>query len=118
MKPTLAVLIMINNYFHDLATAMLAASGFAMLGIRNLLEEQPDKTISRKMYRQMSILAVISLLWTLLGGIPRTIYFKRLEWWDAAGKGIIPALIVKHILMVAVVFQGVNSWRRLRDDLR
>jgi hypothetical protein len=30
MSPSLGVLIMMNNYFHDVATALLAASGFVL----------------------------------------------------------------------------------------
>ena len=42
MSPTTALLIMLNNYFHDVATALLMAGGIAMWIIASRLGDKPS----------------------------------------------------------------------------
>ena len=50
-----------------------------------------------------------------MGGVPRTIYYTRFEWANAAGKGQVTALIIKHVVMAVLVVVGIVCWRRLRQ---
>lgn len=121
MDQWLPVIIMMNNYFHDVATALLAASALVMFFIlRAISGENLDQSkidFIKKIYHTITRVAVFSLIWVLVGGIPRTIFFKRYEWWDAAGKGIIPALLVKHLLMFALVLAGFFLWSQVRRKI-
>ncbi len=118
MNQWLPIVIMMNNYFHDVATALLAASALVMVFIlRSVSEEKLDQSkldFIRRIYSSVTRVAVFSLIWILIGGVPRTIFFKRYEWWDAAGKGIVTALVIKHILMFFLVGIGFFLWLKIK----
>ena len=65
----------------------------------------------------MSKLARFSLAWIVLGGIPRTIWYGDFEWANAAGRGQVAALIVKHVVALAFVIAGIVFWRRLKRQV-
>jgi hypothetical protein len=121
MSPALGVIIMMNNYFHDVATALLLASGIAIWVIMRSLgdcREEPVINYFLSIYRGMTRLAGFSLIWIIIGGIPRTIFYKELEWASAAGKSQIPALIVKHMLAFTFVGAGIYLWLRLSKKVK
>lgn len=112
----LPVVITLNNYLHDLATALLAASAVMMLGLLGALGPRPSADVSAfvlRVYPKLTLLAKVSLVWILVGGVPRALYFSRVEWLAAWGNGIVTALAVKHVLMASVVIAGALGWRRL-----
>ena len=113
ITPTIGVVILINNYFHDISTAMLASSGAALWFIINKYEhhENPHtKEYFLEIYDSMSRVAKYSLLWLLIGGVPRTLAYRDFEWSNAVDHKQIPALIVKHILEFTLVASGVYLW--------
>ncbi|HEX3032924.1 MAG TPA: hypothetical protein VHS59_11945 [Bacillota bacterium] len=115
------ILIIINNYFHDVATALLAGSGLLIFAAYRLLPENPGpetQDFFLRLYHHYTRIARVALAWIILGGIPRLIYFKKIEWTIALDNRIIPSLMVKHILLVAVVVVGLVSWRRLSRKVR
>jgi len=118
MSPAAGIALMMNNYFHDVATALLAASGFAlwvMLRRYDACGRGPDAArYFLEIHRSMSRLARFSLAWIVLGGVPRTLFYAEFEWANAAGRGQVPALIVKHVLMFAFVAGGASLWVKLR----
>lgn len=114
------ILVMMNNYFHDVATALLATSAAAAWGLRAALVRgglSPDHPAARIIYRALTRTALLALAWIVLGGIPRTIYFTRYEWWDAASKGIVGALVIKHLVMFIMVAGGAALWADIRRRL-
>ena len=122
MGPVSGVLIMMNNYFHDVATALLAASGFVVWTIvkRYDASSKTGETTEYflKIYRNTTKFAKFSLVWIVIGGIPRTIFYKEFEWANAAGKGQITALIVKHILAFAFVGLGAYLWVKINRKVK
>jgi hypothetical protein len=46
------------------------------------------------------------------------IYYKEFEWSNMAGRGQVPALIVKHILAFALVAFGAVLWVKVRRRVR
>ncbi|RJQ47617.1 MAG: hypothetical protein C4538_04930 [Nitrospiraceae bacterium] len=122
MSPELGVIIMMNNYFHDVATALLMASGFFIWIIVKKYDDTGKNPETGeyflKIYSSATKLAKFALIWIVLGGIPRTIFYKDFEWANAAGKGQIPALIVKHILAFAFVGTGVYLWHRINRRVK
>jgi hypothetical protein len=116
MSPGLGVAVMMNNYFHDVATALLLASGFALWVMLRRYEQDGGEAAGRyflAMHRSMTRLARFSLAWIVLGGIPRTIFYAEFEWANAAGRMQVTALIVKHVLAVALVATGAWLWVKL-----
>ena len=67
-----------------------------------------------ELHRAMARLARFSLAWIVLGGIPRTIWYGEFEWANAAGRGQVAALVVKHVVAFAFVAGGAVLWARLR----
>jgi hypothetical protein len=118
--PGLGVAIMMNNYFHDMATGLLVGSGFALHAILRIQSSMntPQATLFfLKTNRQMVKLFKFALWWVVLGGVPRTIFYTSFEWANAADKLQIPALAVKHVMMASVVIWGVIAWRRMQKKV-
>ncbi len=116
MSPSLGVIIMMNNYFHDVATALLLASGVVMWIVLKRLGNAPGKALTDyflSLYNSITGLAKFSLAWIVIGGVPRTIFYKDFEWANAVGKHQVAALIVKHILAFAFVGTGAYLWVKL-----
>jgi hypothetical protein len=120
ISPELGVAIMMNNYFHDMATGLLVGSGFALHAIIRIQAStnSPEATLFfLKTNRQMVKLFKFALWWVILGGIPRTIFYTSFEWANAADKLQIPALAVKHVMMFTVVVWGIVAWRRMQKTV-
>lgn len=126
ISPTLGVIIMMNNYFHDVATALLMASGWALWVIYKRYNALPDEIrltpASRRyfisLYHAMTTLAKFALLWIIVGGVPRTLFYRSFEWANAVQHVQIPALIVKHILAFAFVGTGAHIWMRISREIK
>jgi hypothetical protein len=122
LTPAAGIALMMNNYFHDVATALLASSAFALWILLRRYEaggRGPDAArYFLEIQRSMSKLARFSLAWIVLGGIPRTIWYAEFEWANAAGRGQVAALVVKHVVAAVLVVFGVAFWKRLRSRVR
>src|SRR5512144_2092775 len=117
ISPGLGVAIMMNNYFHDMATGLLVGSGFALHAIMRIQASMntPEATLFfLKTNRHMVTLFKFALWWVILGGVPRTIFYTSFEWANAADKLQVPALAIKHVLLVTAVVWGIIAWRRLK----
>lgn len=115
--PGLGVAIMMNNYFHDMATGLLVGSGFALHAILRIqaATNTPQATLFfLKTNRRMVKLFRFALWWVVLGGVPRTIFYTSFEWANAADKLQVPALAVKHVMMFTAVVWGIYAWRRMQ----
>jgi hypothetical protein len=121
MSETTGVILMMNNYFHDVATALLLASGIAIWVIYKKFgdSDKPDvREYFLKLYDSMTFLVKLSFAWIILGGIPRTYFYTEFEWSHYAGKSQIPALIVKHILAFLFVGAGAYLWINIRKKVK
>ena len=117
ISPGLGVAIMMNNYFHDVATALLASSAFVIHAIARVQAEMNNPAGTRfflQTYDRMVRFFRFALYWIILGGIPRTIFYTSFEWANAADKLQVPALMVKHVVMAVLVVWGVYAWRQLK----
>jgi len=100
---TEALFVMLNNYFHDLAVAFLFASSLMAHLVVRELQNRPSTRLVRALRR----VAWGSLAWVMLGGIVRVIFYREYEWLPKAGTAQIPALMVKHVVMVALTLWGL-----------
>jgi hypothetical protein len=118
MSPAAGVALMMNNYFHDVATALLASSAFALWAMLRRYDARPRGPDAARYFLEihgaMARLARFSLAWIVLGGIPRTLWYAEFEWANAAGRAQVTALLVKHVVAFALVAGGVLFWVRLR----
>jgi len=114
-----AILVMLNNYFHDLAVAFLWASSLLAHVVVRHWPGRPSERVGRLLQR----VAWGSLAWVIVGGAVRAWFYREYEWLPKAGTAQIPALAVKHVLLVGLTvwgLVGVVRLRRLlnRDDER
>ena len=116
-SPGLGVAVMMNNYFHDMATGLLVGSGFALhaiLRIQASMNTTQATLFFLKTNRCMVKLFKFALWWVIIGGVPRTIFYTSFEWANAADKLQVPALAVKHVMMFTAVVWGIYAWRRMQ----
>lgn len=103
-----ALAVMLNNYFHDLAVAFLFAS---TLMAHLMLRHWPEAP--RALVRSLGRVAWASLAWVLIGGAVRAWFYEEYEWLPKAGTAQVPALVVKHILLVTLTVWGLVGVVRL-----
>ncbi|PKM80124.1 MAG: hypothetical protein CVU89_15315 [Firmicutes bacterium HGW-Firmicutes-14] len=113
-------LIIINNYLHDVATAMILSLTVIMVFISSRAGDGPEERerFAAEIYSIFSKLAALSLAWVIAGGIPRAIFFNRYELIPAREKGIAGVLVFKHIILFMMVAAGLLLWRRIRNRLK
>lgn len=122
LSPLVKVLIILNNYFHDVATAMLFSSALILwlLGRSARLEGPDALRRLESAYPLLMRIAWSSLAWIVIGGIPRALFFQQVEWnlADPSNKYLFAALMVKHAFMWSAVAAGAFMWVRTRKLLR
>lgn len=120
LTPAIKVALILNNYFHDVATAVLLSSAVVMwvVGSRARVDGLDALRWFASMYPALSKLALGAIVWIIVGGIPRMIFFAQLEWDPALAGGLVPALTVKHLIFVAVIGAGAAMWLRMRSMVR
>jgi hypothetical protein len=110
-----AVLVMLNNYFHDLAVAFLWASSLLAWVVVGHWPGHPSERVVRLLGR----VAWGSLAWVLIGGAIRAYFYREYEWLPKAGTAQVPALALKHVLLFGLTAWGlvgvVRLQRRMRD---
>ena len=124
MSHGLAVFILMNNYFHDVATAMLLACGIALSALlRPLAGSEDAATLAyfSRLARGVERVAWFSVGWIIVSGIPRVLTFSTFEWPNAVEKNHETGLIVKYCIAVVMTAVGAGLWsrasRRVRERL-
>jgi hypothetical protein len=115
------IALMMNNYFHDVATGLLVASGFSLWLMANRYSDSGSRTETEyflRIYTGMSKLAKFSFWWIIIAGVPRVVFYKQFEWANALDKAQVPAIIVKHILAFAFVGGGIYLWHNLNRRVK
>ncbi len=113
-----AILLMLNNYFHDLATALFAVSALAAWSLHRALPADEALGRLRPVITGLVRLGHGALAWILLAGVVRVIYYRDYEWSEAAGRAQVPALVAKHVVLVGATAFGLAMLVALRRRLR
>jgi hypothetical protein len=107
---------MLVNYFHDLSVALLATNVIAVYYIGRFLEGRKEHgEIVPRLFRALSRVTYVALAFVLVGGVFRAVNFMEFEWNNAVGNGQVPALVVKHILLVGLTLFGLIMHRRYQE---
>lgn len=104
-----ALAVMLNNYFHDLAVAFLFASTLMAWVVLKQWPGIPSPAVVKLLQR----VAWWSLAWVMVGGWVRAWFYREYEWLEKAGTAQVPALVVKHLLLVALTILGLVGVIRL-----
>jgi putative copper export protein len=103
------IVVMIINYFHDLAVGVLAAAVLIIYLLGKYMDEHPARDeILAKVIRRFSYLSYGALAYILIGGAARAYFFMDFEWNPAVGRGQVTALIIKHIALVILTVIGIT----------
>ncbi len=116
-----AILILLNNYVHDVATGLLLLSALWIGWSASALGPQPSAALVayfRLLYRRGTSFAIGSTLVIIATGVVRTVTFMEFEWHPALGKALIPILLMKHVLIFAMLAAGIYAWLNLRKRMR
>ena len=108
------IFVMLNNLFHDLSVAMLMSIMLLIFWIDR------EKALTPGLYSKLSGLSKICWIVIILGGVIRTIAYRKYEWMEAAGEGQVAALVIKHLILVSAVVLGliiqINISRKMKKD--
>ncbi len=121
MSPGFAVFILMNNYFHDVATAMLPACAVALWIILRQFRNSRDPAVIRYFGRLSNGIRQVvrfSIAWIIIGGIPRALTFSSFEWPNAVEKHHEAGLIAKYIIAAVMTAAGGYVWLRLSKMAR
>ncbi len=112
----LAVAVLLNNYFHDLSVALFtcALAGLAALWRAAPRAGEAAKPVIAALDRAGRRIAIWSFAGILLFGAVRALAFMDYEWLPAARRGIVPALAVKHVVLVGLLGVALAAALRAR----
>lgn len=118
----LAVFIMLNNFFHDLTSALWFISALTMWALERTAFSQGGeytKALYKHVFPTLFKASVISIVSNLIFGGIRAWAYLDYEYLPAAGKGQLLALYIKHVILFGVVLAGIvietRLYRRYRE---
>ena len=110
-----AVLVMISNYFHDLSVALLASNVLVVWYLGRVLDESGARErVLPKVFARLARVTYGALGYVLVAGAVRAWFFMDFEWNPAVGRGQVPALVLKHVLLVGLTVFGMVAHDRCR----
>ena len=121
MTPSFATFILMSNYFHDVATAMLLACGVVLRVLARNRDQEGDAVLRRyadDMHRSVNRLAWFSVVWIIAGGILRFATVRSFEWWNAVQKHLETALLVKYVIATLMMIAGAVLWMKYGKNRR
>ncbi|MDH4226405.1 MAG: hypothetical protein OEV59_01430 [Deltaproteobacteria bacterium] len=117
----MGMLVMLNNYFHDFATALFVVATYGMWLIVKYADKSGCADIRRmavNFYPRMVHVAGGSFIFLMFAGVIRTFMYKQYEWNTAVEHGQVEALMVKHVLLFVLFFLGVWLWVKVHRKVR
>ncbi|MHB0972204.1 MAG: hypothetical protein ACYC7A_08935 [Thermoanaerobaculia bacterium] len=117
---TIGILLMLNNYVHDVATGLLLISALWLAWSARELGNTPSPELIdyfRRTYRRCVRFVVGSIAVIVATGIIRTLNFMSFEYRPALGSGLVQVLIMKHVLIFAMLGAGIYAWLGVRRRL-
>lgn len=113
----MAIFIMLNNFFHDFAVALLFACLLVMTFVYKATRKDGislNLDFANRLFRWLNKVIFGAWVFIIVGGVIRTLSYEQYEWMEAAGRGQVVALVTKHILLVSFVVGGTVLQLRLK----
>ena len=120
-REAVAMLVMLNGFFHDLSVAMFLCALVVLTwaAAESRKESSPGgRMCLERLERLFGRIAAWSFVFLVIFGGVRTVFFKSHEWREAAGHGQLPALVVKHVAFVALIAAGLLYRLKLQRSRR
>jgi hypothetical protein len=121
LSPSFAVFVMMNNYFHDVATAMLAACALTMrLFMARFGRESGSDAFGllRRLHLSIGRIVRFSFGWVIVSGAIRIGTFGSFEWPNAVQKGQTYGLLAKYALALFMIVFGAFLWGRVSRKMK
>lgn len=121
MSPAFAVFIMMNNYFHDVATAMLMACSVTMWAVLNQYENKKSpeaRAFLMQIHNAVSKIVNFSFIWIIISAIPRILTLSTFEWKIAINSRHTSGLTVKYVLALLMIIAGTYLWIALSAKIK
>lgn len=114
------ILIILNNFFHDLAAAMWFCGTLTLWFVyqKAVAQEGFRVEFGRSLFMHIRKITNWSLVFVVLGGVVRAINYQQYEWLPALGRGQVTLLVIKHILLTGIVLGGVVMQLHLSKKIR
>jgi len=116
LSPSFAVFVLMSNYFHDVATAMLVACSIAGLLVLPRAGEKVDSATAGfivSVWRSIRKIFVFSIIWIMAGAALRIGTLTDFEWKNFADRGHVVGLVAKYVIAVIIMIAGALFWGRL-----
>ena len=115
------ILIVLNNFIHDLSAATWFCGTLTMLfivteGSRNNRSGMQD--FVQSLFGKIKIVTHSSMAIVVLGGIVRAFAYEKYEWLPALGRGQVTLLVLKHVLLTFIVVAGIYLQIRLSRKVK
>ena len=97
----LGVLVMLNNFYHDFATAFTAIGTYVMILMVRYARERDleHKRYVSLVFGRILHLVIIVFILLLMAGIVRSFTYEWFEWSESVGSEQVILQIVKHIVL-------------------
>ncbi|MDH5415427.1 MAG: hypothetical protein OEW87_14920 [Flavobacteriaceae bacterium] len=117
----IGILVMMNNYFHDLAAGIVFVCGVTMyIMVKSATEagSKEAKELALGVYPTLVHIIGGSIIFMLFAGVIRTFTYKEFEWANAVGVGQVYAIMVKHVILGAIFFYGIALWIKAHGKIK
>jgi hypothetical protein len=107
------ILVMLNNFLHDFATALVVVSTLGMLLLVRHAEKKGGRELKEmvvELYPRMVHLAGGAVAFVFVAGIVRAFTYRQFEWYNAVESGQVAALMVKHVMLLLLFAYGIYLW--------
>ena len=103
---------MLNNYFNDMAVAIVAVAGFTIFLLVGIVQkkDRDTKVMILSLFPKMAGLMIGTVVFVLGTGFIRLSNFRAFELANAVENGKEAALVVKYIIMSVLFLGGVLCW--------
>jgi len=121
MSQEAAVFIMMSNYFHDVATAMILACSVSMWLILKRYEGSAGRetmALLSRLYQGVAKLVVLSWIWIVAAGILRIATFSSYEWPTAVANHHEYGLMLKYGIAMTMMAVGAVLWSRAAKRMK
>ena len=117
----IGILVMMNNYFHDLAAGIVFVCGVTMFVMVKKVAESGNvaaKEVVLSVYPKLVHIIGGSIIFMLFAGVIRTFTYKEFEWANAVGVSQVPAIMVKHVMLGGLFFYGIGLWIKAHKKIK
>ncbi len=107
------VLVMLNNFFHDFATAIMVVCTFGMFFTVRYISDNGDrelKKLASSLFPRIMHTTIVTTVLLLMAGIVRSFTYKWFEWVEVLGNSQIIVLGFKHVVMFSFFAYGIYIW--------